>query len=164
MELFVTSYLESQYFWTTVAFLVLLGVMWRFVVPAVLGALDARAARIAGDLDAAERSRNEAEGKLVEYQAMLAAARKEAGEIVSEARAEAEALASEKIRQVEAELARKADEARKSIAAAKVEAMEEIQAEVAEIAVQVAEKLLRDKVDAKAAKSLTDKVLSKSLN
>lgn len=164
MELFVTSYLESQYFWTTVAFLVLLGVMWRFVVPMVLASLDARAAKIAGDLDAAERSRTDAEGLLADYNARLAAAKKEAGEIVSRARAEAEALANEKIRLMEAELARKADEARKSIAAAKAEAMNELQAEVAEMAVQVAEKLLRGQVDAKAAKSLTDKVLSKALN
>ncbi|MBI1308816.1 MAG: F0F1 ATP synthase subunit B [Proteobacteria bacterium] len=164
MQLFVMTYLESQYFWTTVAFLILLGVMWKFVVPAVLATLDARAAKIAGDLDAAERSRLDAEGVLADYNAKLTQAKKEAGEIVSRARAEAEALAQERIHQVESDLARKADEARKSIAAAKAEALGAVRAEVAEMVVQVSEKVLKGSVDAKAAKKLTDEALRKELN
>lgn len=164
MELFTVTYLESQYFWTTVAFVVLLGVMWVYVVPAVLGMLDARAAQIAGDLDAAERKRLDAEGVLADYSAKLAAARKEASEIVSQARAEAEALASERIKTVEADLARKAEEARKSIEAAKADALSAVKAEVAEVAVMVAEKLLQASVDGKAAQKLTDTALSKRLN
>lgn len=164
MELFVLSYLQSQYFWTTLAFVVLLGVMWRFVVPAVLAMLDARATQIARDLDAAERGRTEAEGVLAAYSEQLAAAKKEAGEIVSRARAEAEALAAERTRQVEADLARKAEEARKSIAAAKDEAMRGVQSEVTEIALDVARKLLEQTVDAKMAAKLTDAALAKQLN
>ena len=164
MELFVLDYLHSQYFWTTTAFLILLGVMWRFVVPAVLGALDARAAQIAGDLDAAERGRLQAEGTLAEYAAQLAQAKKEAAELVSRARAEAEALANERIKQVEADLSRKAEEARKSIEAARHEALRSVQKDVADIAVQVAQKLLDTTMDAKLAASLTDKAMAKGLN
>jgi F-type H+-transporting ATPase subunit b len=164
MELFILDYLHSQYFWTTVAFVILLGVMWKFVVPAVLAVLDARAAKIAADLDAAERGRLQAEGTLAEYAAQLAQAKKEAAEIVSRARAESEALANERIRQVEADLARKADEARKSIEAAHDEALRSVQKDVAEIAMQVAQKLLDTSVDAKVAASLTDKAIAKGLN
>jgi len=164
MELFVLEYLHSQYFWTTVAFLILLGIMSKFVVPSVLAVLDARAAQIAGDLDAAERGRLQAEGTLAEYAAQLAQARKESAEIVSKARAEAEALANERTRQVEADLSRKAEEARKSIEAARDEALRSVQNDVAEIAIQVAQKLLDSTVDAKLAASLTDKAMSKGLN
>lgn len=164
MELFILEYLHSQYFWTTVAFLILLGVMQKFVVPAVLGVLDARAAQIASDLDAAERGRLQAEGTLAEYSAQLAQARKESAEIVSKARAEAEAMANERIKQVEADLARKTDEARKSIEAARAEALRSVQNDVAEIAVQVAQKLLDSTVDAKLAVTLTDKAMAKGLN
>lgn len=164
MELFVVDYLHSQYFWTTVAFLILLGVMWRFVVPAVLGVLDARAAKIAADLDAAERGRLQAEGTLAEYATQLAHAKKEAAEIVSTARAEAEALANERIKQVEVDLARKAEEARKSIEAARDEALRGVQKDIAEIAMQVASKLIDSAVDAKVAANLTDKALAKGLN
>lgn len=161
MELFVLSYLESQYFWTTVAFLILLGVMARFVVPAVLATLDARAAKIAADLDAAARDRGQAEHVLADYAAKLAQARKEAGEIVSRARAEAEALANERIAQVDAELSRKAEEAHKALNAAKDEALRAIQAEVADMTVAIAEKLLHASVDPKMAKKLADEAIRK---
>ncbi|RYG61005.1 MAG: ATP synthase F0 subunit B [Alphaproteobacteria bacterium] len=164
MELFVLDYLHSQYFWTTLAFLILLGVMYKFVVPSVLAVLDARAAQIAADLDAAERGRLQAEGTLAEYAAQLAQAKKDAGEIVSRARAESEALANERIKQVEADLARKAEDARKSIEAARDEAMRNVQKDIAEIALQVASKLLDQSVDAKVASNLTDKALAKGLN
>lgn len=164
MELFIADYLHSQYFWTTVAFVILLGVMQKFVVPAVLGVLDARAAKIAADLDAAERGRVQAEGTLAEYAAQLAQAKKEAAELVSRARAESEALANERIKQVEADLARKTEDARKSIEAARAEAMRGVQQDIAEIAVQVASKLLDQSVDGKVAVSLTDKALAKGLN
>lgn len=164
MQLFVLEYLHSQYFWTTVAFAILLGVMWRFVVPAVLAVLDARAAQIASDLDAAERGRLQAEGTMAEYAAQLAQAKKDAAEMVSRARGEAEALANERIKQVEIELSRKTEEARKSIEAARVEAMRSVQKDVAEIAVQVAQKLLDTTVDSKVAASLTEKALAKGLN
>jgi|GEM_PF-1177314 len=164
MELFVLTYLQSEYFWTTLAFVVLLGVMWRFVVPAVLTVLDARAAQIAGDLDAAARNRMDAETTLADYTAQLAQAKKDAAEIISRARAEAEALASERIQQVERELARKVEDAHKGIAAAKNEALRTVREDVAGMVVEIAGKLLQEKVDAKEAAKLTDKALDKTLN
>lgn len=164
MELFVLEYLQSQYFWTTVAFLVLLGVMAKFVVPAVLGVLDARAAQIAADLDAAAHDRAQAEGALTAYSAQLADARKEAAELITRARADAEAMAAERIRQVEAELARKTEEARKSLESAKAAALHAVQTEMTAIAIAVAEKVLAQTVDAKTAAKLTDDVLAKGLH
>lgn len=164
MELLSTEFLHSQEFWTAVAFLILLGIISRFVVPAVTAVLDARAAQIKGDLDSATRQRAEAEKVLAEYQAQLAKARKEAGEIVSKARADAEALAAERIKQMEADIGRKADDARKSIDAAKQQALREVQTEVAGVAMQVAETLLGEKVDAKTASRLTEQALKRGLN
>lgn len=164
MELLSTEFLHSQEFWTAVAFAVLLGVMAKFVVPAVAAVLDARAAQIKGDLDAATKQRAEAESILADYQAQLAKARKEAGEIVSKARADAEALAAERVKQAEADIGRKAEEARKSIEAAKHQALRDVQAEVAGVAVQVAETLLSEKLDAKQAAKLTDAALKRGLN
>lgn len=164
MELFVLEYLQSQYFWTTVAFLVLLGVMSKYVVPAVLGVLDARAARIAADLDAAARDREQAEGALAAYTTQLAQARKEAAELVTRARADAEAMAAERIRQVDADIARKTEDARKSIESAKQAALHAVQTEMTAIAIAVAEKVLAQTVDAKVAGKLVDEALTKGLH
>jgi F-type H+-transporting ATPase subunit b len=167
MELFVLSYLTSQYFYTSVAFLVMLGVIWRYVVPAVLAVLDARAAQIASDLDAAASQRGEAAAQLASYNAQMGDARKEAMEIISRARAEAEALTKTRIAAVEADLARQAEEARQTLEAAKQEALRAVQAEVAKLAVQVAEKLLQQSLQAgetKLAQELTTRALAKGLN
>jgi F-type H+-transporting ATPase subunit b len=164
MELFVTSYLASQYFWTTLAFLVLFGIMARFVVPAVTAVLDARAAQIKGDLDKAAAERAGAEQVMADYQAQLKKARAEAGNIISTARAEAEALAKQRLADVEAELARKAEQARLSIDAARAQALREVQAEVAKLTVQVAEKLLQKSVDSKTARELTDEAIRRGIH
>lgn len=164
MELFSTEFLHSQVFWTAVAFAVLLGIISRFVVPAVNAVLDARAAAIKADLDSAAKNRAEAEKALADYSAQLAQARKEAAEVVSRARAEAEAIATQRLKDVEAEIARKGEAARHAIEAAKAEAMRGLHAEVANLALNVAETLLSEKVDAKQAAKLTDAALKRGLN
>jgi F-type H+-transporting ATPase subunit b len=164
LELFVTTYLQSQYFWTTLAFMVLLGIMYRFVVPAVTAVLDARAAQIKGDLDKAASERAAAEQVIADYRAQLKKARAEAADIVSTARAEAESIAKQRISEVEAELGRKAEQARLSIEAARSQALREVQAEVAGLTVKVAEKLLKKSVDTKTARDLTDEAIRRGIN
>ncbi|MCA3244102.1 MAG: F0F1 ATP synthase subunit B [Alphaproteobacteria bacterium] len=164
MELFVLSYLQSQYFWTATAFLLLLVVMTRVVVPAVLATLDARAAKIARDLDAARTTREQAEASLADYTAKIAAAKKEAAELLSQARAEAEALAKARLAQADEELARKTEIAKQQIDASKAEALRAVRAEVAKMAVTVAEKLVGQAVDAKVATQLTDKALAQGFD
>lgn len=164
MELFVLSYLQSQYFWTATAFLLLLVVMTRVVVPAVLATLDARAAKIAGDLDAARSTREQAEASLADYSAKIAASKKEAAELISQARAEAEALAKARLAQADEELARKTEIAKQQIEASQAEALRAVRAEVAKMAVTVAEKLVGQTVDAKVATQLTDKALAKGFD
>jgi F-type H+-transporting ATPase subunit b len=159
MELFVLSYLQSQYFWTTAAFLLLLAIITRAVVPAVTAVLDARANQIQADLEAARNMRAEAEASLADYSAKIAAARKEAADMLSQARAEAEALGKTRLQQVEEELARKTEVAKQQIEASKAEALREVRADVAKMAITVAEALLSKTVDAKLASELTDKAL-----
>ena len=164
MELFVLEFIHSQVFWTGVAFFILMGILAKFVVPQVTAVLDARIAKVAADLQSAENHKSEAEKTLADYTAQLAKAKKDAAEVVSRARAEAEALAQQRIQDVEAELNRKSEEARKSIAAAKEEALRDVQAEVAALTVQIAEKLLETSVDSKTAQKLTDAALKRGLN
>ena len=164
MELFVLSYLQSQYFWTTAAFLLLLAIITRVVVPAVTAVLDARASQIQNDLESARNMRAEAEASLADYSAKIAAARKEAADMLSQSRAEAEALAKTRMQQVEDELARKTELAKQQIEASKAEALREVRADVAKMVITVTESLLEKSVDAKVASELTDKALKKGFD
>ena len=163
MDLFVLDYLHSQYFWTGLAFVILLGIISKFLLPAITAVLDARAHQVKTDLAAAETARTEGQAVLAEYQAQLALARKESADVISRARAEAEALAKTRIAEVEAELTRKAEEARRHIAAAKQEALRDVQRDVAELALAAAEKLLQRQLDPTGARQLTDTLLTKGL-
>lgn len=164
MELFATEFLHSQVFWTGVAFAVLLGVMAKFVVPAVDAVLAARASQIRADLDAANKARAEAEKVFAEYSEQMAKAKKEAAQIVSQARAEAEALANDRIKKAEQELAHKAEMARQSIETAKEQAIKDVRDDVAALSLSIAESLVHDKVDAKLATKLTDAALKRGMN
>jgi F-type H+-transporting ATPase subunit b len=138
--------------------------MAKFVVPAVTGVLDARAAQIAGDLGNAAKQRVEAEAILAEYSAKLAQAKKEAAEIITKARADAEAMANDRLRQMDTEMARKTEDARKAIEAAKDAALSSVQSDITALTLAATEKLLGTTVDAKVAAKVTDEILAKGIH
>jgi len=159
MALFDTTFLASQLFWTALSFIVLLGVMWKYVVPAVAGVLDERAERIRLDLAKAEEMRNDAQELLEQYEASLATARKESAEIVAAAKQQADAMWAQKTLKLENELKQRADDAAAQLETAKQKAMKDLQSEVSKLVLSVAEKVLRETVDPKKAEALTTKAL-----
>ena len=83
-------------FWVAVAFVILMAVFaYIGVHRTVLTALDHRADRIKAELDDARRLKDEAAKLLTEYKTRRASAEREAEEIISGARAEAERIAAE---------------------------------------------------------------------
>jgi F-type H+-transporting ATPase subunit b len=97
--------------WTIVVFAISLYILRKAVFPQIGKILDARAQKIEGDIDAAERTRTEADEVLGEYRERLKEARAQSEEIVQRARQTAEAHEAEgKVRGQElvAEAAKKA--------------------------------------------------------
>ncbi|MDD9911945.1 MAG: F0F1 ATP synthase subunit B [Alphaproteobacteria bacterium] len=164
MDLFNTAFLHSQIFWTAVAFGLMMFIMAWKVLPVITAILDERAERIRNDLDTADAKRQEAELSLAAYEKKLAEAKGEASDIVSEARVEAKKLVDARLGELEDELKRRRDEATKAIEATKAQAMKELQGQVAELAVQVTEKLLTESVDAKKAEKLTNQAVKNLVN
>lgn len=159
MALFDTTFLVSQLFWTALSFIILLGVMWKYVVPSVALVLDERAERIRLDLARAEEMRHDAHELLEQYEASLVAARKESADIVAAAKQQADAMWAQKTLKLEHELKQRADDAAAQLEAAKQKAMKDIQSEVSRLVVSVAEKVLREAVDPQKAEAITTKAL-----
>src|SRR6202171_5914843 len=83
-------------FWVAAAFVILMGVFAYFGIHrTVLKALDHRAERIRAELDDARRLKEEAAKLLAKNRPRRASAEREAEEIISNARAEAERIAVE---------------------------------------------------------------------
>src|SRR6516165_3709914 len=72
--------------WTLVLFAVSLLILWRLAFPRISAALDRRQRAIEESIDAAERTRHEADELLAEYRERLREARGQAEEIIERAR------------------------------------------------------------------------------
>ena len=144
--------------WVAIAFVILMGVFaWLGVHRTVLTALDHRAQRIRAELDDARRLKDEAAKLLADYQARRASAEREAQEIVTNARAEAERIAAEAKTRMEDFVARRTKTAENKIALAEAQALADVRAAAAEAAVAAASTVLSQSVTGSVADDLLAK-------
>lgn len=154
-------------FWALVGLVLFVAIVVYFGAPGMIGkSLDARAERIRNDIDEARRLRDEAQQLLAEYQRKRKEAEQEAGDIVAAARREADMLVTEARQKTEDYVARRTALAEQKIAQAERDAVAEVRGRAVDIAVEAAGKLLADKVGAGADATLFKSALSevKKLN
>ncbi|MGQ0684476.1 F0F1 ATP synthase subunit B family protein [Bradyrhizobium sp.] len=141
--------------WVAIAFVILMAVfVWLGIHRTVLTALDHRAQRIKAELDDARRLKEEAAKLLADYQARRASAEREAQEIVTNARAEAERIAAEAKTRMEDFVARRTKTAENKIALAEAQALADVRAAAAEAAVAAASTVLSQSVKGSVADDL----------
>lgn len=104
--------------------------------------LDARAQRIAKDLEDAARLRKEAEALLAEYKQKRADAEKEAASIVAAAKADADEYAAETRKKLAETLDRRTKQAEQKIAQAEAAAVKEVRNAATDMAIAAAQKLV----------------------
>ena len=147
--------------WVAVAFVIFLAVLgWLGVFRKLTDALDKRSAGIRNELDEARRLKEEAQAVLAQYQKKHGEAEREAEEIVTAARAEAERLADEAHAKVEDFVARRTKMAEQKIAQAETQALADVKAAAADAAVAAAETILAQTVTGKTADDLISQGIS----
>ncbi len=152
--------LMTAEFWVLVSFVVFLGILGYFgVQKTILGALDARAKKIAEDLDEARALREEAQKVLADYEKKRREAENEAKDIVEAAKAEAERLAEEAKQKSEDFVARRTKMAEQKIAQAENQAVAEVRAIAADAAVKAAGEVLKKSASGKKGEELVTKGL-----
>ena len=134
--------------WTLIVFSVSLVVLTKAVFPRIREALDRRQAAIEESIDAAERTRQEADALLVEYRERLAEARAQAEEIVERARQAAAVVENEARTAAAARGEQMLEQTRRDIEAESRRMLDEIMRDVAELTVLATERVTR--------KTLTD--------
>jgi F-type H+-transporting ATPase subunit b len=122
-------YLVSNIFWLLVIFGVLYFVMSKYALPQVGEVLEARAARIAADLEAAQAAKAEADAAMTAHREATAKARAEAQARIAEALQGAQQQAQARSDELAARLAKQIEEADARIAAARDAAMGAIRQE-----------------------------------
>jgi F-type H+-transporting ATPase subunit b len=130
-------------FWVAASFFLFLGMIFNFGVhKKIAAALDARAKRIAKELEEARRLRDEAEKVLADYKRKQKDAVNETKAIVAQAAKEAEILAAETRRSMSEHFERRMKLAEAKIARAEGEALREVRAAAADAAIAAARSVI----------------------
>jgi len=142
-------------FWAFVGLLIFIGLIFYLKVPGkITASLDERADKIRDELDEAKRLREEAQQLMAEYQRKRKEAEEEAEAIVAVAEKEAASIKEEARIKSEEYVARRQALAEQKIAQAESDAINEVRASAVDVAITAAEKLIGDKITAKAKTDL----------
>ena len=129
--------------WTLIVFTISLYVLKKLVFPRIQEALDKRQRIIEESIDAAERTRMEADKLLSEYRERLTQAREQAEEIVARARKAAEAAEAQALVQAKSRREELLEQTKRDIESETRRAIQEIRSEVADLTILATEKVTR---------------------
>jgi F-type H+-transporting ATPase subunit b len=146
----------DEIIWGGSAFLVLFGFMVWKGFPAVQGAMDARAEKIAADLDAADQARTEAARIKSDRESELAGAKAEASRLIDEARTQADQVKADLVARANEEVAEMRARAAADADAARSQALADLRGDVSEIAIGAAERVIRTNLDHDTQRALVD--------
>jgi F-type H+-transporting ATPase subunit b len=146
--------------WTLLAFVVAMLVLRKYAWPQITRILDQRQTQIEDSIDAAERTRQEADELLAEYRQRLAEARAQADEIVAKAERAGEVAEREALEAAKEKREDLLEQTRRDIQAETQRAIQEIRREVADLTVQATEKVTKKTLSADDQKRLVEEALS----
>jgi F-type H+-transporting ATPase subunit b len=133
--------------WTAVVFLVLMAVLGKFAWGPIAEALDKREQRIAEQIASAEQANADARKMLAEYEAKLRGSEADVREIIERGRREAEDLGRQMLDKTREEAQHEKQRALREIDAATAGAIKELAERSADLAIQLAGKIVQAKVD-----------------
>ena len=152
-------------FWTVVIFTLLLILLKKFAWGPILESVDNRNKNIEDALAAAENAKNKMEELTSNNEKILADARLERETILKEARAIREKTIADAKNQASNEAEKIITSAKEQINNEKMKAMTEIKNQIADISIEMAEKILGAELkDANNQKKLIEEALKKQIN
>jgi F-type H+-transporting ATPase subunit b len=143
--------------WVAVAFVIFFVVFGRKLWVPLVGMLDRRAATVRAELAEAQALRRQAEDILREARDGRERVLREAHEVLENARVRAVHLAEEAVTEAKAAAARREQMALDRIRAAEKEALDEVRTAAADVAVRAAEQVLREDPALAADTGLVDR-------
>lgn len=147
--------------WTLVVFILLLLVLRKWAWPAILGAVEAREARLEQQLADAERMQQEAAELLEQHKKLIADSHAEAQGILADARRVGEGERGkllERARQEQEELLARA---RRELASERDRAIMELRRETVDLSLAAASKLVSQRLDSPGDRKLVEDYLTR---
>src|SRR5271165_4775738 len=151
---------NATFFVELAAFIIVLGVVGRYVLPYLNVALKERAEKIRTELEAADAAKTDAAAADEERRQALEHARQQAREIVATANRTAEQLVAEAHGRGQSEYERLLTSAESEVNLARQRALEEASAQLGELVVDVVERIIGREVNAEAHRDLIEEAVN----
>lgn len=129
-------------FWTLVVFGLLLAILWKFAWPQILGAVEAREAALEAQIAEAARNREESAKLLAEHQKLVADARAQAHQVMTEARTAADKERAYLLEQAKHEQDAMLERARRELQAERDRAIVDLRREAVDLSLAAASKVV----------------------
>lgn len=149
----------SNFFFQLAAFLILMALLAKYAFNPLLSIMEQRKKLVQDQLSNAENNRLSAERILEEQKQALQQARKDAQEIIEQARVTSVKQADDIIAAAKSESARLKDEAVRDIESEKNKAIASLRSQVAGMSVMIASKIIEKQIDEKSQEQLVDQYL-----
>ncbi len=152
--------LSASFIAEVIAFILMIVILGRWVYPRIMQAAEGRQRLITEQLAAAERSREEAEGRLRDAETSLQEARRRAAEVMEGANKTGEQIRAELRSRAEEDARRVAESARREIEAERQKAIDSVRGEVADLVVAATEKVVGETLDERRHRSLIERAIA----
>lgn len=145
--------------WLGIAFVLFIVIAYKMGGKAVIAGLDNQISDIKNEVETAERLKEEAQELLAQYERKHQDAEKEAEKIIQKAKAQANTLKSDCDKELQALMERKEEQLQARLKRMEQNAIAEIQSHAADLVIATASQQLQKDINAKTAKSLTEKTI-----
>lgn len=147
-------------FWTVVTFVIMLLILKKVAWKPILNSLNERENFIKDSVERAETAKKEAEEILEQNKKNLASAEEDAQKVIQQGREYAENLKSQIIEESKSEAKKIVEDASKEIERKNIESFNNLKDDVASIAIEAAEKIIRSNLD----KEKQEKIVNEFIN
>ncbi len=134
-------------FWMLLAFLIVFAILAKYGFPAIVKGVEQRKNFIDESLKNAREANEKLASIKTQGEGILRDAREQQAQIIKEANATRDHIVAEAKEKARSEAQALIDEAKKQINAEKDKALHDIRAQVADLSVQIAEKVIRQQLD-----------------
>ncbi len=149
------------FFWMAVVFIIVLAILWKWGFPSIVNMVNSRKEFIDDSLRKAHEANERLANIQKEGETMLQNAREKQAQILKDAADTRDAIVVKAQEKATNEGSRLLNEAKAEIEAEKQNAIRDIRTQVAEISVQVAEKIVREKLSSNESQmELINKLLN----
>lgn len=142
-----------------IAFSIVFFFVWKWGIPVLNTALEARQQAINSQLEAAEAAKMEAESLLADYERQVANAKAEATQIVEDARGAADEVKTGIVERAEAEADQIKERAQDELLAERERVAGELRRQVADLSLDVAERVVGLSLDDESQRELVDRYI-----